>query len=440
MANNYRKNKRRKNKRRIMRSLTIKELSGVDEPAQEGATATIMKRADDNPEEALILSVERGDFTGVVDTLTTTGVNIPFISTTDTVTKVENCSFTFQDEMEKLVILTSEDEGHQHAIRFGRYELEEMGGITSYQGGDDESHHSHDFVIEPDGSITIGMANGHMHEAEISIMERLQMALADKRKYPKKYDDEKSRDKKSADSGKSLTETEKQMDENEVQALIDAALAKSKEESDAALAVAKSYGELTDVQKAHFSELDEVSQNAFLGMTPEQRQSAVDNEIAKREAADPVVYTADDGTEYRESDDSRLVKMAQERDQDRRDIQKMRDTDEQNSLEKRASQLNNLPGTLEDKVAMVKAIDGIEDADVRQRNWESLVSQNTQMAKAFETVGHRDGSTASTGPEAEIESLVKARMTETGEDYANAYTNVLSTPQGAELYSKSVQQ
>ena len=126
-------------------------------------------------------------------------------------------------------------------------------------------------------------------------------------------------------------------------------------------------------------------------MTPEQRQTAFDSAVAKRESADPVVYTADDGTEFRKSHDPLLVKMAQERDEDRRELAKMRDASETSELEKRAGELTHLPGTIADKVEMLKAIDAIPNEEARTRSIEALKAQNESMSKAFETHGVHPG-------------------------------------------------
>ena len=150
MANNRRRNRRRKSKRTIMRSLQINEMSGVDVPAQEGAVALIMKRAGvdaaDTP-EAFVNMVQCGDFEGVHATLTSSsGIEhaSDAFQTTDTVfidgstgvqfsdglqwsngTQLFKFENTIEEEItEKLILLTSEEDDHQHAVRLGRFELE----------------------------------------------------------------------------------------------------------------------------------------------------------------------------------------------------------------------------------------------------------------------------------------------------------------------------
>lgn len=122
-----------KRRKRIMRTFKLNEISAVDRPAQAHAKMTIMKRADDS--------------------------------------------------VEKLILLTSEDEGHQHSINIDSWDLEQGGGHTSHAGGDaTDGGHSHAYVMNVDGSITISVNDGHSHSLEGSeLLGRLQLvALLDK--------------------------------------------------------------------------------------------------------------------------------------------------------------------------------------------------------------------------------------------------------------------
>jgi len=138
MVNKSGDNKKRKRK---MVAFKIDEVSSVIAGAQEGALAVLMKRA---PEEELI---------------------------------------------EKVMLLTSMDDRHQHGMFIGLRTLEEGGGHTDFSSGalsspDGQPHapdHNHAFVINPDGSVTIAAAHGHTHEVvmgEFMGRLRLQTALA----------------------------------------------------------------------------------------------------------------------------------------------------------------------------------------------------------------------------------------------------------------------
>lgn len=116
-------------RKRKMVKFTIHEISAVDKGAQEGALATIMKRADGAPEN------NAGEL------------------------------------MEKLMLLTSVDGDHQHGISLDRYDLKNGGGSThgsNLAGGD--GYHSHPYVINADGTLTIGMSDGHTHDASASTL------------------------------------------------------------------------------------------------------------------------------------------------------------------------------------------------------------------------------------------------------------------------------
>lgn len=111
-----------KRKKRIMRSLTIKELSGVDEPAQIHARALLMKRAtpaspDPTPAE-----------------------------------------FT-----KNLTFLTGVSNGHAHL-----FALAEVGGMTWPAGAPNELGHIHPFIVDSEGAIVIGEADGHQHDVDMT--------------------------------------------------------------------------------------------------------------------------------------------------------------------------------------------------------------------------------------------------------------------------------
>jgi len=127
----YGKDPKRKKRKNVMKEFVMDEISAVDFGAQEPAIAVLMKRRP-----------------------TTDGL------------------------VEKLIALTSSDNGHQHAIHLGRYEWKEGGGQTSYQGEGSEEfdNHSHPFVINDDGTVTIGEANGHTHTVDLAAtIQRLRL-------------------------------------------------------------------------------------------------------------------------------------------------------------------------------------------------------------------------------------------------------------------------
>lgn len=135
-----------KRRKRIMRTFKINEISAVDYGAQEPAKAVLIKRAYDGKDP-------------------------------------KGKKKKKKDMVEKMLILTSEDEGHQHVLYLDMDSIRHGGGHTSYASGSPDQHgHDHPYVINSDGSITIAADNGHTHSAELGELAarlKLTAALAD---------------------------------------------------------------------------------------------------------------------------------------------------------------------------------------------------------------------------------------------------------------------
>ena len=114
-------------KRTIMRSLTIKELSGVDRPAQVGAKVLIMKR-DNSGESIEELTPER-----------------------------------IADLMKRgRAILTTAEDGHTHLVMLEDFDGNDVvSGTTTWQ--DD---HTHPWIMQDDGTILIGIVDDHGHKPD----------------------------------------------------------------------------------------------------------------------------------------------------------------------------------------------------------------------------------------------------------------------------------
>lgn len=372
---------RQGSKRRMLKFL-MSEMSSVDFPAQEGAKAVILKRRDE-----------------VVKNL---------------------------GEEPTLVIMTSTEDGHSHILWL---HAGMRGGETSY-GTAPESEHSHDhpWILNPDGTITIGTNDGHDHTVD---PQQIFMMVMNKRKEPELQlvsseqlmDDFAIKVVEPADPEDSMPQNDPTPEQ--LQALntaITDAVTKATEELTARADRAEKVAELTDAQRAHFDTLDEDGQTEFLGKSKEEREAA----IAKRSEDNPVVYTDGYGDEYRKNDDPRLVRLAKERDADRLRIAKQEAALEDERLSKRAAEtLPNLPGEVKVRGAILKALDGIEDETVRQAAHEAVVAGDKAIKAAFSTVGAAGNGTVEVGDaEAELDRLAKARQAEKGEDYFTAYDAV----------------
>ena len=111
-------------RRRKLTNITVKEISAVGEPAQEGAKITFLKSADGGEGE----------------------------------------------ELAKTAYLLSTDEGHTHLLTDDYGEGERSNGFTTgadmANAGSYYSYHSHPWIRTEDGGIVIGTAMNHNHTVE----------------------------------------------------------------------------------------------------------------------------------------------------------------------------------------------------------------------------------------------------------------------------------
>lgn len=177
--------------------------------------------------------------------------------------------------------------------------------------------------------------------------------------------------------------------------------------------------------RAFFDGLSEENQDLFLVKSDTERAADVRN----AEAADKVVYKSASGTEFRASDDPRLVEMAKRADEE---VAKRLETEERlekADLAKRAeSELSNAPGTVEVRGQILKALNGVEGAE------EFVKAANEALAGAFTPVGTSEGTLSKA--EDRLEELAKAHAEAESVTIEQARAAVLETPEGVELYSQ----
>lgn len=428
-------------RRRRMEKFKIDEISAVDRPAQSSALALIMKRG------------------------------------------------TSEHGVNKRIVLTSAYEGHAHAVSINGDAREVGGGMTMPAEG-----HVHPFMIDDDGNVIIGETEGHTHEVNINTrnimiknddgmekqftaeqrqqlarsgaamsdglfpvrnaadlrnaiqafgragnqaavarhIARRARALGLERLLPTSGDLASMIGKNAADNGGGPELEEKTM--THATEAADKAVEAQVTELEKQLAKAKSFGELTDVQKTYYATLDEAGQTAFLAKSLEDRQAEID----ALQKADAVVYKATDGSEYRKSDDPRLVAMAKRADEQHEALRKAEEQRKDMELRKRAEdELPNLPGTVDTHVAILKAIETIKDETVRKAAFDVLKANNAKMFKAFTTVGTTEISKAAAGDaQAELDELAKSHAKEHNVDYYTAYDAVCKAQ--PDLYVKAM--
>jgi len=436
--------------KRIMRKFRINELSAVNRPAQAPARALIMKRLD--PIEKLGDLVDM--FTGITDG--------------------HQHSIAIHEEEEGLYLRvaysqgTGSDNSHDHQIARGldgNYVVSLNAGHTheldmdvmrnaifnqmTYKSVDlpDPLNEvrialSKNNVAMQDGSwpirneydlgLVLGAAASHVksNEVQVHVMKRaLDLGLTDSFDiYEKNW---LALDKSTAAAGGSHSTGNTEMTtKTAAEIAVETELAKVKSD----LAIAKSFGEFTDVEKTHYSGLSDTDKELFIAKSFDDRAA----EITQLEMENKVVYKSLDGSEYRKSDDVRLVAMAKQADADRTLLLKSESDREELVLRKRVTEdFTYLPGTIETRVAILKAMDSIADATVKTAAFDVLKAQNAKLASAFIEVGHSVVSKADAGSaNAELEALAKAMSAKDGIGYYDAYAKCAEIH--PDLYNKAV--
>lgn len=388
--------KLRQGKRRKMVKFRMGELSAVDVPAQEGARALIIKRGGEKNMSSPLRGESWDDFFKRLQ---------PFA-------KGEGA----------LVLLTSTEDGHSHAVWVWP---DNVGGETSYgKGPDDEMGHSHPWAMDALGNVTIGENDGHVHTVDVGVLARALMAA--KRDRGAKVQDDGSLEPPQGSNSMPNDNDGKQKQELETQV---ADLTKRAERADAIVALSAEH-------RAHFDALEGEAQDQFLAKSADERDA-----ILRAEAeADKVVYKAADGTEFRASDDPRIVAQAKRADEAHAKAEAAEKRAEDAELRKRVDDvLSHSPGTIEERMETLRAVEGIADQAQREASLKALKAGNEALKAGFERKGTGDGGDADlddSSPEGQLHALVTKRMTEDKISEHEAYTKVLDTPEGRELYGQ----
>ena len=200
------------------------------------------------------------------------------------------------------------------------------------------------------------------------------------------------------------------------------------------LALAKSVAELSDAEKEVFASIEgEEARAEFLGKSADERAEL----IAKAADENAVIYKSLDGVEFTAQDDERLVSLAKQADEYKAQLVAAEEASIEKSYNERAeTQLAHLPGELVTKNAVLRAIDGIEDEAVREQALSMLKAQSVAIEEQFVTKGVE-------GEEAEgdlggLEKMAAAYAEEHDTTLSKAYSEVLRTPEGRNLYNQTL--
>lgn len=198
---------------------------------------------------------------------------------------------------------------------------------------------------------------------------------------------------------------------------------------------AEKIAELTNDQRDFFKALGAEDQDGYLAKSTEAR----DADVQAAKAEDAVVYKAEDGTEFRKSDDPRLVQMAKAVDDERQKRIESEAKAYATSLEKRAEELAHLPDKDGARIALLKAVDTLPEAE-RELALAALRAHSERLGKAFQTSGTKVAPDPDTAELDSLEALAKRLQEQDPKlSFSKAYSKALETEEGAQLYAKTVE-
>lgn len=387
-------------KKQVMTKFRIDELSSVTRPAQAPAEAVIMKR-----------DTEEG---------------------TETVIR----------KMGWISVPTSADEGHAHIIELWPGDDKSGETFSAVGVGEDAQSHRHAWMLDDEGQIQVLMNAGHLHAVERDVVVNAVVAMVQKHDL-----DEETLGKiqKNFPEIESLEKEDFQVDE-ELKKRYEAIIA------------------LPATQRAFFDKIEKAEdQDEFLAKSADERELLSAPKVEKTEVVEPkvekdedpdTVYKAADGTVFTKSDDPRLVAAIIEKDSKDKEIATLKAEKADAEFEKRAElELANLPGTVAQRAELLKSVESIENPEHREAALKALQAGNSASEDVTKSLGTSAGKTvekAAAAPgqiqksdaEAQLDEMAKAEAVKLEldpskpADFAKAYTIVVSSPEGKELYNK----
>ena len=250
----------------------------------------------------------------------------------------------------------------------------------------------------------------------------------------KKKKTPKTEAKPAVDDGTVGTQEDKTMTTDKTQTDADAAVVDLTKQ----LARANSVAALNDAEKTHFATLEGEHADGFLTKSRDERQADLDSLAKAATDADPVAYTTLDGVVLHKSAGAGFIALAKSNDDLRKRLEKSEAVAETASLEKRVNEtLAHLPGDMATRVAMLKAIDGIEN-EQRTASLAALKAQSDVLGKSFDTLGVSNAPVPGS-PADDLEKMAaEHQASNPGMSIEKAYDVVSQTEAGAELYAKTV--
>lgn len=192
---------------------------------------------------------------------------------------------------------------------------------------------------------------------------------------------------------------------------------------------------LNAAEREVFLAKSETEQDAFLQLDASLRLI----EVQKAASSNPVVYTDGKGREFRKNDDPRMVELAKDADESRKERALADGRARLERVAKRAAELKHLPGEPANHVLLIEAVEKLDSAEQQDKALSVLKSLDADFAKAFERKGTTAAPVATSTAETKIEAIAKSlreknpKLTE-----AQAYSEAMKTPEGQAAYAEHI--
>lgn len=385
----------------VMEEFTINFLSPVDHPAQEGAEALFLKRDD-------------GKRTG--------GRTV----TAEELAKLKSANLS-KDMDGAPAVSTTASNGHAHLVWLRGPAGETSFGISdAIRGVETGVMHDHGYVLKADGSIEVLFNNGHTHEVDPA---DLQFAILVVRKNDPDFEWPATG---AIDKGNDMTEKKAEKTAEKVAEEMQKTVTSLTER----LGLTSILAGLSDAEKSHFAILDKAQKAEFVSKSADDRAKDIAEIQKAADDADPVVYETSRGLKIRKSAGDVVLSLAKDADEQRKRADAAEDKATASDFSKRAeSELSHLPGTVDERASILKAVDGIKDETHRNSALAALKAGDAAMAGAFKSKGSSEGATDENSPESKLDALVKSHVEKnSGVTEAAAYVKVLESDAGKELY------
>lgn len=433
----------------VMNSFRMDEISAVDRPAQQEAKATIMKR-DSGELEKANYAMAITTMTGGHSHLVTLGGGDYLRRAGDTSIVDGHCHPWIMNEAGDVIV--GHAMGHNHGIEVISKTMDDT-TKREFSPGERESA-AEGGAAMPDGSYPIETVSDLQNaiqafgraknpEAVARHIQRRARALDATNLLP---DSGVLADLLGKNDPASNTETADdlgQVEDNSMtqQATQTADIAavekKFQEQLDTLTKRAERAEALVAMTEAHRtfakSLVNATEADAFIAASEAER----DQQVAKAQDANAVVYKAMDGSVFRKSDDPRLATMAREMDEEKKKRMKMEAEAYKADLEKRASELTHIPGDLNVRVSLLKGIDTLP-AEEKSAAVAALKAQNEKLGKAYATLGTTFAPSTDDSLDP-LDALASEIAKRDGITFEKAYTKALNTAEGKKLYNRHVE-